>query len=117
MNFSEILSLLIIAAVVTLAVPILAFNGWPKGFTRLNWVGISVGMALAAAIFLFIGQIIVPSLPSYELLKVPKLAAQLEHDYSQQRLLALTFVILGVLCCSLAVGSLVGIFLHRPKND
>jgi hypothetical protein len=117
MNFSEILSLLIISVVVTVAIPILAFNGWPKGFTRLNWVGISVGMALSAAIFLFIAQSNVPSLPSYELMKNPTLAAQLEHDYNQQRLLALTFGILGLLCCSLAVGSLVGIFFHRPKHD
>jgi hypothetical protein len=117
MNFTEVLSLLIISAVVTVTVPILAFNGRPKGFTRLNWVGISVGMALSAAIFLFIAQNNVPSLPPYELMKVPALVAQLEHEYNQQRLLAFTFGILGVLCCSLAVGSVFGIFFHRPKHD
>jgi hypothetical protein len=117
MNLSEILSLLIISAVVAVAVPIFAFHGRPKGFTRLNWVGISVGMALSAAIFLFIAQSNVPSPPSYELMKDPTLSALLEHEYNQQRLLAFTFGILGVLCCSLAVGSVVGIFFHRPRHD
>src|SRR5260370_12999046 len=74
-------------------------------------------MALSAAIFLFIAQSNVPSPPSYELMKDPTLAALLEHEYNQQRLLAFTFGILGVLCCSLAVGSVVGIFFHRPRHD
>jgi hypothetical protein len=78
MGLSYVISLLAAAVVILLAIPFLAWKGRPRGFTRLNWLGVAVGAVVFALVLLVAAETINSELrnaarqtvPTYERLGV-----------------------------------------------
>src|SRR5258708_3080987 len=118
MTISYIGGVLFAFLLLVVSIPILAWNGRPKAFNRLNWIGISVGAAIMAILLLPFPSHLNPALPPYELLKYPewKEGGDLMKRYDDLKLAAMTFGVFGVLFGAIAIGSLVSIFMHRPRQ-
>jgi hypothetical protein len=52
MSLSYVISLVLVSLLIIPAIPFFAWKGRPKGFSRLNWMGLVVGAAIFAIVLL-----------------------------------------------------------------
>ncbi len=79
---------------IVVAIPVAAWRGHPKGFTRLNWTGVAVLTGVVGGLLLALAT------------------ATEREDMAVARVVG----ILGLLLLASTLGSLGALFFHRPKK-
>jgi hypothetical protein len=90
-----LIPLLVLSLALVIGIPALAWNRWPRGFRRLNWLGVMVGAWLVGLILMALA------------------VEQMHQDRFTGRLLLCG----GAVLLATGIGSLVAVFFWRPVGS